>query len=65
MPTYEIVYTETRTRRAVVIAPGEDKAYDWFHNGSPPWDELEYEVVEEDGWRYYNEDTTITEVKDD
>lgn len=77
MPKYEIVYTEMRTRTVVVIAPDEAEAYDFFHNDfCAPFDNdpSEFELVGEDmdlrrdGWRYYDEDTKITEVvevKDD
>jgi hypothetical protein len=73
MPKYEIVYTETRTRTAVVIAPCPSGAYDFFHNDfcaandfCEEWEkENEFELVEEsdgrDGWKYYDEDTKVTE----
>ena len=67
MPKYEIVYTETRTKRAVVIAPDKAEAYDYFHNdciADHDTDPPQFEAVEEGDWRYHDERTEITEVND-
>ena len=60
MPKFEVVYTETRTKRAIVVATDHEEAYECFHNCRESG-----EVVEEGEWRYHSEDTQISDMGDD